>query len=180
MKRYILTGTPGCGKTTLLHALAELGYTAVPEAATEIIANAHEQGLDEPWTHPQFIDDIIALQKARQIALDENTNGIQFYDRSPICTYALARYLNFEPSLQLLSEIKRMRSEAIYQTSVFFLDNLGRCEPTAARRISFEEALKFEAIHQNAYDHFDFHCIHIPAVTVSERVALILQNIEND
>ena len=34
MKRYILTGTPGAGKTSIIQALALRGYCVVEEAAT--------------------------------------------------------------------------------------------------------------------------------------------------
>ena len=37
MKRYILTGTPGSGKTTILHKLKSQGFRVVEEAATDII-----------------------------------------------------------------------------------------------------------------------------------------------
>lgn len=37
MTRYILTGAPGSGKTTLIRWLEYLGYAVVNEAATDII-----------------------------------------------------------------------------------------------------------------------------------------------
>ncbi|MFG2472620.1 AAA family ATPase [Streptomyces canus] len=38
MRRYVLTGTPGAGKTSILQCLAEHGYEVVEEAATAVIA----------------------------------------------------------------------------------------------------------------------------------------------
>ena len=38
MKRYILTGTPGAGKTSILRMLAARGHSVVEEAATSLIA----------------------------------------------------------------------------------------------------------------------------------------------
>ena len=38
MKRYVLTGTPGAGKTALLRAAEAAGYAVVEEAATDVIA----------------------------------------------------------------------------------------------------------------------------------------------
>src|SRR6516164_8547641 len=49
MKRYILTGTPGSGKTSLLHELKSQGYSVVEEAATDVIALEHRCGNLEPW-----------------------------------------------------------------------------------------------------------------------------------
>ena len=48
MKRYILTGAPGAGKTAILRHLELDGYGVVEEAATDIIALEQVQGVAEP------------------------------------------------------------------------------------------------------------------------------------
>ena len=173
MKRYILTGTPGCGKTSIINALAKEGYTTIAEAATEVIAQEQALGHKEPWTHPQFIDSIIELQKKRQQEVDSLCQ-VQFYDRSPICTYALCLYLGFTPSKTLLDEIERIKTDSIYEKQVFFLENLGFITPTEARKISFEDSLAFEKVHQQAYAKWGYECIFIPALPLKERMQKIL------
>lgn len=175
MKRYILTGTPGCGKTSVIQDLEKQGYLVVHEAATDVIAIEQERGNIEPWMSPSFIDEIIKIQHERQILAPGTDAKIQFYDRSPVCTYALAVYLGYEPSTALLEEIER--TKGIYENKVFFLENLGFCEPTAARRITFEEALKFEKIHEEAYAKFGYECVKIPAMPLPKRVQIILESI---
>ena len=176
MKRYILTGTPGCGKTSLISALADKGYEVIHEAATDVIAVEQDKGNAEPWTKPSFIDEIIKLQHQRQKEVEISDTKLQFFDRSPVCTYALAIYLGYQPSSALLEEIDRVKT--IYENKVFFIENLGFCEPTAARKISFEEALKFEKIHEEAYAKFGYECVKIPAKPLIERVAIILGAIQ--
>jgi hypothetical protein len=39
-------------------------------------------------------------------------------------------------------------------SQVFFIRNLGFMRPTEARRISFQEALRFEPIHEEVYRRF--------------------------
>jgi predicted ATPase len=90
MKRYILTGTPGAGKTTILHYLEHEGYAVVPEAATDVSALHQALGDHEPWTKPSFIAAIAELQRKRQQQSSALPGGVQIYDRSPVCTYALA------------------------------------------------------------------------------------------
>lgn len=177
MKRYILTGTPGCGKTTIIKALEEQGYLVVHEAATNVIAMEQTKGNAEPWMSPAFIDEIIKIQCERQILAPTADAPAQFYDRSPVCTYALAVYLGYEPSTALLEEIER--TAGIYENKVFFLENLGFCEPTAARRITFEEALKFEKIHEEAYAKFGYECVEIQAMPLPNRVQIILEAIQD-
>ncbi|MEV4495482.1 AAA family ATPase [Micromonospora arborensis] len=47
-RRYVLTGAPGAGKTTLIEALSRRGHLVVREAATDIIATRQAEGCAEP------------------------------------------------------------------------------------------------------------------------------------
>jgi predicted ATPase len=176
MKRYILTGTPGCGKTSILRFLEVAGYLVVEEAATDVIALRQAQGIAEPWTHPSFIDDITNLQKHRQMRIAD-VNEVQFYDRSPLCTYALSVFLGFPISKTLADEMERITKERIYQKQVFFIENLGFCEPSAARKITFEDSLKFEKVHEETYRSFGYECIRIAPSDLAARVEQIRRHV---
>jgi predicted ATPase len=172
MQRYILTGTPGSGKTSVLHALQRQGYTVVEEAATDVIALEHRRGNPEPWTQADFIDTIIQLQRERQRAA---LSTLQVYDRSPICTLALSRYLGYAPSADLRAEIERIERESVYQKRVFFLEHLGFCQPTEARKITFAESLLFEQIHREVYISLGYHLLNVPPETIAQRAWRIVQ-----
>ncbi len=170
MRRFILTGAPGSGKTSLLKILRDRGYAVVGEAATDVIAAEQDHGVDEPWRDPLFIDKIIELQRARQeIAVGD----VQFFDRSPVCTLALARYGGHRPSVTLSTEVARVIDEEIYQREVFLVRPLGFIERTAARRISFEDSLRFERIHETEYAALGFSLVDIPAAAPEARADLI-------
>jgi predicted ATPase len=175
MKRYILTGTSGSGKTSIIHELQNSGYSVVEEAATDIIGQEQAHDNPEPWTQPTFIDKIVRLQKQRQIEMSMLSCELQFYDRSPICTYALNSYLGYPPPASLLEEIERIQREDIYQKQVFFIENLGFCETTEARKISFEESLIFEEIHRETYISFGYDLIKIPSGPLPKRVHSITE-----
>lgn len=178
MKRYILTGTPGSGKTTLLRHLAALGYPTVEEAATDVIAREQAAGTPEPWTREDFVDEIVALQRARQTAEPVPFGAVQIFDRSPVCTHALSVFLRREPTALLREEIDRITREHVYEPEVFFVGNLGYCEPTDARRIGFEESLVFEAVHRESYEAFGFRLVEIPAAPPAERAALVAEALD--
>jgi predicted ATPase len=180
MKRFILTGTPGAGKTAILRQLEFEGYGVVEEAATAVIALRQAQGIAEPWTCPSFIDDVIHLQRQRQMRALHAPDDVQFHDRSAVCTAALATYLGYPMSDALSSELERIRSEHIYEKQVFLIRNLGFVAPTEARRISFDELLRFERIHEETYRDFGFQIIFIPQASVSERVAFIKEAVQRD
>lgn len=173
MRRFIITGAPGAWKTAIIRQLELDGFSVIEEAATDVIAAAQARGTTQPWTHPSFIDAIANLQRDRQIRASRQPDEVQFHDRCAVCTAALAVYLGFPRSPILASELERIKSEAIYQHRVFFIRNLGFVTPTEARRISFEETVRFEKLHEEAYRNFGFELVSVEPGSVAERVNII-------
>ena len=173
MRRFIITGAPGAGKTAIIRQLELDGFSVVEEAATDVIAAAYAQGTVQPWTHPSFIDAIAHLQRDRQTRASYQPNEVQFHDRSVVCTAALAIYLGHPFSPFLASELERVKKEAIFQNRVFFIRNLGFITPTEARRISFEETLRFEQIHEETYRDFGFELVSVEPKSLGDRVSII-------
>jgi len=173
MRRFIITGAPGAGKTAIIRQLELEGFSVVEEAATDVIAAVHAQGTVQPWTQPSFIDVIANLQKDRQIRASYQPEEVQFHDRCVVCTASLALYLGHAFSPFLTGELERIKKEAIYQNRVFFIRNLGFITPTEARRISFEETLRFEKIHEETYRDFGFELVSVEPRSLVERVGII-------
>jgi predicted ATPase len=178
MPGYILTGAPGSGKTAILRQLELNGYAVVEEAATDVIALHHALGHPEPWRNPVFVDHIVALQQKRQLAAGSVARGLTFFDRSPVCTLALSRYLGLTASRYLLEEIERMVAEHLYERTVFFIRNQGFVQATTARRISFEDSLVFEQVHELTYRNLGFDLIEVPAAPLPVRVDIVQHTIE--
>jgi len=85
----------------------------------------------------------------------------------------LAVHLGYPFSPFLVSELERIQKEAIYQNRVFFIRNLGFITPTEARRISFEETVRFEKIHEQTYQDFGFELGSVERGSLAERVSII-------
>jgi predicted ATPase len=173
MRRFIITGAPGAGKTAIIRQLELDGFSVVEEAATDVIAAAQARGIAEPWTDPSFIDLITDLQRQRQIRTSYQPDELQFYDRSVVCTAALAVYLGYPVSATLGRELERIKAEAIFQNRVFSVRNLGFIRATEARRINFEDALRFERIHEDTYRRFGFDLVSVELGDVFDRVKAI-------
>lgn len=177
MPSYVLTGAPGSGKTAVLRLLEIDGYEVVEEAATDVIALGHALGHSEPWRDDDFIDKVISLQRQRQDCVWAARGATVFSDRSPVCTLALSRYLGCTSSRLLASEVSRIVAEGTYETTVFFVRNQGFVQPTAARRISFDDSLVFERLHEETYRDLGFSLVEVPASPLADRVALIRQTV---
>jgi predicted ATPase len=173
MRRFIITGAPGAGKTAIIRQLEFDGFSVVEEAATDVIAAAHAQGSLEPWKHSSFIDAIARLQTDRQIRASHQPDEVQFHDRCIVCTAALAIYLGYAFSPFLTSELERIQKEATYEKRVFFVRNLGFITPTDARRISFEDTLRFEKIHEETYRDLGFELVSVERASLQERVSMV-------
>jgi predicted ATPase len=171
MPAYILTGTPSSGKTAILLQLERNGCDVVAEAATDVIALGQALGRPEPW--PDFPEQVVNLQRTRQAAARRYARGAVYLDRSPVCTLALCRYSGLPIPPQVLDEVERMTADPWYAKTVFFVRNLGFVQATAARRISFEDSLVFEEIHERTYREYGFDLVDIPPGPLLQRVAAV-------
>lgn len=171
-RRYILTGAPGAGKTTTARRLAAAGHTVIAEAATDLITASQAAGIDAPWDDPAFTDQIAALQRERQHRADALPGPVQFFDRSPVCTLAMARFTGHEPGPVLLAELDRITTDRIYQTTVLLFDLLDAITPTNVRRVTLDEARAFEHVHLDAYAEYGFRIERLPPLPVADRAAL--------
>ena len=164
MPAYILTGTPGSGKTAILRQLEVDGFTVVEEAATDVIALRQARGEAEPWNLPGFAADVLALQRRRW----RDDPGVVVHDRSPICTVAWSRWMGVPaPEVEYDG----------YERVAFFVRQQGFVQPTAARRISYEDSLAFERVHEETYREYGFELVEVPPGPLAERVARITSRV---
>ena len=170
MKRFILTGAPGAGKTVLIRELERLGHPIVEEAATDVIALEQARGNQLPHQHPDFIEKITRLQLQRLQTAPETP--LQFHDRSVICTAALAEFLGVP--IPALLERAIMEAREIFEPRVFFVRLLGFIQKTEARQIGLEDSRRFEVVHETVYRRYGFELRYVQPADIGERIRAVL------
>jgi predicted ATPase len=152
---------------------AVCAHAVVNEAITDLIASAQTAGFDGPCLDIDFVDKVVALQRARQLASVADPVSVQVFDHSPLCTLALARYLDLPVTRGLAAEITRVVRERVYEPTVFLIRPLGFIENTAARRISYPDSRAFEAVHEAVYREHGFHLVDVDPGPVEHRVTVV-------
>lgn len=168
MKKYILTGGPGTGKSTLILALEKQGEHIIKEAAEDHIKLRQAQGQPEPWTEPDFQDEILDLQIQREQRIPKEAERV-FIDRGATDGLAYAQP-GTEIYKRLLQEAKTRKYE-----KVFLIETLGTTEKTEVRRENHEEAVKLAQKLEQIYKYLGYEVIRIPVGTVQERLEKILK-----
>src|SRR3989344_3919034 len=82
MEKYILTGGPGTGKTTMIQEFKRRGHHTFPEVARQIIAEeqAKEKGI-LPWTDLALFQELVVKRQAAQ-EKNVSTSKKIFLDRA--------------------------------------------------------------------------------------------------
>jgi predicted ATPase len=83
--------------------------------------------------------------------------------------------------IDTIVSLQRQRQSSLLAAAsdtVFFDRNQGFVRATTARRISFEDSLAFEQLHEQAYRDIGFRLVEVPAGPLTERVTLVQQTVE--
>lgn len=170
MKKYVLTGGPGIGKTTIIEILSSMGYEIVPEAARIIIEEEQFKNTDAlPWKNLQKFQNLV-VQKQLE---DENKikNEIVFLDRGIIDGYGYCMLGNAE-----VPELIIQNAQNRYE-KVFILDQLETYANDSARLETHDEAKKVHEAIIDAYQHFGYELVFVPVLPPEDRVKFILDNL---
>lgn len=172
MAKYIITGGPGAGKTSLLNALQELGFNGSEEASRQLIIEEMAKQSDcLPWINlPAFAEKALARMIERYQAAP--ANAVTFFDRAipDIIAYLKAGGLNVQDKYY-----KGLHS-CPYQKQVFILPPWRDIYVNDTERWqSYEEAEMLYHFITKTYIELGFDLIELPPCSVEERAALVVE-----
>ena len=177
-RRYIITGGPGSGKTSIIKELAKKGYLIVPEAATDVIEEGLQQNIQAPWMADDYHIKVSSLMAKRQVEVRDSKETIAFFDRGHLdgITYILLQRRKLPQ--EVVDYVQASIEESFFDKTVFFIENLEFCEQAPHRDEDLEEALeKSRQIKQN-YQALGYDVVNIPPGTIEQRSKWIIDQIQ--
>ncbi len=183
MYKIPISGGPHTGKTTLVNALREEFPTAffVPEPAERVISREIEKeaqqkgykGIFPVSNYPAFVPLVIAEGLALEADIPADVD-IVFQDRSLIDNIGYGTLNEYRDAFP---ELRRQIALARY-TLALFCEPVGTYTATEIRHETIEQALETHEHLAAAYDTSGIEVIHLPAVSVPDRVETVRQAIK--
>ena len=167
--RFVLTGGPGGGKTTLIEALSDRGYRCVPEAARAIIKARIEAG-QSPRPGPKAFAKMI-FEADVQNYRATSSSEVTFFDRSTVDALGMLAESTVMPPTEIEENLRRYP----YNNTVFLLPPWETIYRTDEERDqTFAEAVQVFKSVSSWYSRCGYRLLEVPLGPVSERVDFVL------
>ena len=175
LRRILVTGGPGSGKTSLIEALTAAGHATSPEAGRAIIRRQQAIGGQAlPWRDRALFAELMLDRDMDAYARTEDTAAPVFFDRG---VPDVVGYLTL-CGLPVPAHVERAAREARYARQAFIAPVWPEIfVQDAQRRQDLDEAQRtFDAMVE-VYPRFGYDLIELPKAPVAERVAFVLSRL---
>lgn len=183
MRKIPISGGPHSGKTTLLNALRKeypaahfLEEPAEKVISNELVREEAEQSFTGifPWNNYAAFSRLVLDASIELEEAIPSEAELVFQDRSIIDNIG---YNKLNGLSDLLPEITE-RIEVANYAFALFCQPVGTYTPTVIRRETPEEAQRTHEFLAEAYDNSGLMVVHLPAISVTERIQLIREVIQ--
>ena len=171
-KRFVITGGPCVGKSTIIESLANRDFHVIPEAARIIISEETSKKSDIlPWLNMKaFNKKVFELQKEMESEIPKGKTT--FLDRGIIDGFVYYAIKGLK-----VPETSVRYAKANRYDMIFLLDRLPFFKSDFTRREDPETAGKIQGLIEEYYRRFGYSPIKVPALPIRERMDFILDNI---
>ncbi|MBL4679547.1 MAG: AAA family ATPase [Pseudomonadales bacterium] len=172
---FILTGTSGTGKTTLLQHLSSLGFRTKNEATRKILTSQLAiDGLGLPSKDPLLFCQMMLKECIKGFKESEKVGTPVFFDRGIPDIVAYAIRFGVDPTSFQQAAVKYPFNAKVFLLprwkEVFVNDDL--------RGKSFEEYAEFHSMLVTAYEDLGFNLIEVPPNSAESRADFVLARLK--
>lgn len=172
--RYIISGGPGFGKTSIIRELENRNYRSIHEISRSIIKDQMEKGGDIlPWKNLSAFSGLVFEQRLAQHRQIEH-DAIHFFDRGIVDVIAYMQKDNLLIPAHYLDAVnKHHYNQLVFLTppwkEIYLKDE--------ERKEDFDNALIIHRLIEQTYNQLGYQTINIPMIDVKQRVDFIIDNI---
>ena len=172
-KRYVITGAPCSGKSTLIQLLSRENIPVFQEAARFVINEELANGSDNvPWKDNYGFSSLVVDKQVRDFKKAQK--GLNFYDRA---LPDVSAYLHHHDQKHLLDKFVKVTKENTYEKDVFILPPWKEIYSKDEARVeSFEEAISIDTHLKSVYKEFGYNLITVPFASPINRLKFILDH----
>lgn len=174
-RRYVITGGPGSGKSTLVCGLEKAGFNCSAEISREMIKAEVAKGSDcLPWLDIACFSDKVIAEMTRAWAQGQD-HQLTFFDRGIPDVIAYLRLADLPVPKSYLAEL----SGHPYEQKVFILPPWEEIYVNDSERWqSFEEARAIYHTIRDTYTGLGFELIELPKASEAVRISFILNAVK--
>lgn len=172
---HVLTGAPGSGKSTIIAALREEGFTGLDEPARQILAEQRGiGGTGVPDRDPNLFAHLMLSRSINTYGQMREVGGALFFDRGVPDIIAYAAYYDLD-----LAPFHAAAAKYTYNSRVFVTPDWADIYHTDdERRMSYDEACRFGESLRSAYRALGYELLELPRDTPQRRLSFIQSHID--
>lgn len=174
-KTIVLIGGPGSGKTTLINALSEKGYTCLPEISRDVTLAAQKNGVDQLFLEQPLLFSELLLQgriKQFQEAVNSENHPV-FIDRGIPDVLAYMHYIGDSYPVSFDQACRDHLYDGIFMLppweEIYQSDN--------ERYETYEQAIQIHEHLIETYRKYGYEPIMVPKDTVEGRIDFLLSQL---
>lgn len=177
IKRIVITGGPGTGKTSIINELKNRNYTCLDEISREVTLKAREDGIEQLFlTQPLLFSELLLKGREKQFNDASNAKSdIVFLDRGLPDVLAYMDYIGDTYPKEFVNSCKNNLYDLVFilepWQEIFTSDN--------ERYENFDQAVKIHHHLLNTYERFDYKLLDVPFAKIEERADFIINVVKS-
>ncbi len=175
VKKIVITGGPGTGKSSIIHKLEEKGEKCLHEISRQVTLEAQKEGIAQLFLEKPllFSEKLLEGRLNQFLTAEKERSHHIFIDRGLPDVVAYMDYFDTKYPELFNKTCKEYRYDKVFilppWKEIYKSDN--------ERYESFEEALKISSYLYSTYMHYGYEPIEVPKLNVEDRTQFILDKL---